>query len=389
MLENETWARCPVPPSFSVDDVKEFSECITVPLRSSTPPPIQTQANKPPKSTFDQIFTNGNPFTKLLQSQRRKTPAHAAAAATALSRGEDNDDSDEESAELRADYIDDDGHAIAHKKTQHTQAEDKGPLLAPTTLTVVRLLAKYIRLLRVLHASLGLEVFVAIVQLVEYFTYTVYSLFGSPPHGTGLSSDEVVASMSAALRKMLFRIKDRLTATPVFHVTGDSQTTKEKASVSNSPHDLIRIKWVLVRPTPAQSSELASTKAGIGMGMRTVGTESLLFLTDALLKARNVLQNMMPPTASEFFAAFYKNINLIPELRTHMYKAAASALFMTESIGRAVENVKWDTPQVISLLAPHNHTTHQPSPHSPSLESSIFATILISSVGYEREQRIC
>eukprot|EP00026_Physarum_polycephalum_P001555 Phypoly_transcript_01557.p1 GENE.Phypoly_transcript_01557~~Phypoly_transcript_01557.p1 ORF type:complete len:961 (-),score=214.93 Phypoly_transcript_01557:327-3209(-) len=353
MLENEMWTRCPVSASFSVDDVKEFTESLGRPLRSTTPPPAQLQT-KITKS-FDKIFASGNPFTNLMQSQRRKAPAHATAAALAAQKKTDeNDDSDDdEPAELRADYIDDDGHAVARNQPQRTtQTEDKGPLLAPTTLTVVRLLAKYIHLLRVLYASLGLEVFVAVVQLVEYFIYTVYTFFGTPPPGTGLSQDDLVASMSPALRKMILRIKDRISAaTPVLlsavHTT-DGQNTKEKANINNSPHDLIRIKWTLVRPTPAQVAELASAKAGIGMGMRTVGVESLLFLADALLKARNVLQSMMPPNASEFFTSFYKNVNLIPELRTHMYKGAASALFVTESIGRAVESVKWETSQVMN-----------------------------------------
>ena len=404
MLENEMWTRCPVPPSFSVDDVKEFSEGLSAPLLAPTPAPsLQSQINnKAPKTTFDQILANGNPFTQMIQSQRKKAaPAHAAAAAAAAAawaaqkKGDENDDSDEESAELRADYIDEDGLAIARSQPQRAPVEDKGPLLAPTTLTVVRLLAKYIYLLRVLYKSLGLEVFVAMVQLAEYFIYTVYSLFGSPPPGSGMSHDELAAGMSPALRKMLSRLKERYShsSTPVLlsavHGVADSQATKERANASNSPHDLIKIKWSLVRPTPAQASELSSTKVGIGMGMRTVGTESLLFLADALLKARNVLQSMMPPTATEFFSVFYKNITLIPELRTNMYKAAASALFMTESIGRAVESVKWDTPVVrypllaLLYLSPSPPCfTSLPSPPlspSPSLPSpSLSLTLLLS-----------
>jgi Protein of unknown function C-terminus (DUF2451) len=372
MLENEVWTRCPVAPKYSINDVKEFTECLsTRPPVPATSPPLHASINKVPKSAFGTIFSNGNPFSKMIQYQKRKAaPAHAAAAAAAaaaqakqavVQQQENDDDSDDEPAELRADYIDEDtdGPAVVRSQPQRAASEDKGPVIATTAIAVVRLLAKYIHLLQVLHQSLGLEVFVAIVQLVEYYVYNVYSIFGSPPPGSGLTQDDLVASMSRPLRKMITRLKERfappppvlLSAVGVALPTGtDGQSTK--ASANGTPHDLVKIKWTLVRPTVAQVAELTSPKQGYGIAMRTVGIESLLFLAEAINKARNTLQQLTPPTASEFFTTFYTHAGLIAELRTHMYKAAASGLLTVDTIGKAVETVKWDTSLVSPLFLP-------------------------------------
>lgn len=410
MLDNEMWTHCPVSPNFSVDDVKDFIECLTPPSipssstplsptlsssSSSTSPPLSSSqsALKVPKSNFGAIVANGNPFSKMIQYQKRTAPAHAIAAAAQASRSRaksalppkaasitsiqanrmrahsasaaavvdsEDADSDEEPAELRADYIDEesDGPAVARKRTEPAaNAPNKGPLLAPSTINVVRLFAKYVHLLRVLHqSSLGLEVFVAAVQLVEYFIYTIFSLFGSPPPGSGLSNDELMAGMTSPLRKMVTKLKERFAPpTPVLLGAVSLPDSASKANsaggVGNSPHDLVKIKWVTVKLTPAQSTELTSSKTGFGIGMRTVAVESLSFLADALVKAKPVLQSLMPVNASEFFSTFYTHVGLIPGLRLHMFKAATCGLIVTESIGKSVDNTKWDTSLVFFFLS--------------------------------------
>lgn len=420
MLDNETWTQCPVTPNFSVDDVKEFIECLSPssPSSSSSPTPSSTSQQpsqslpKIPKSNFGAIVTNGNPFSKMIQYQKRSSaPAHAIAAAAAAhaqanrsraksatlkslnpssvflqsrarsnsanisnssnpsnsanKAAEDDDSDDDVPAELRADYIDEEseGPAVPRKRVESAQATPstslKGPLIAPTTISFVRLFAKYVHLLRVLQSSLGLEVFVAAVQLVEYFIYTIFFLFGNPPPGYGFSTDDLLAGMTPGLRRMVNKLKERFAPpAPVpFPVSlpDPRESSSAKAGTSgagNSPHDLVKIKWTLVRLTPAQASEITQAKNGFGIGIRTVAIESLAFLFEALTKAKSALQPLIPVTASEFFSTFYANVGLIPELRVIMYKAVTSGLLATESIGKSVENSKWDTSLVrlISLF---------------------------------------
>jgi hypothetical protein len=349
MLENETWARCPVPPSFWVDDVIEFMQSVA-PLPPSTPQQKVKTGSTILGTQFASIFARGNPFTKMIVFQNKK--ASSSLSPLKNSTGEDSDN--DEPAELRADFIDEDagdGPVTTRGRTQPTYPEDKGPLLATTTVSTVRLLAKYIHLLRVMYTTLGVEIFVAMVQIVEYFVYTLYTFFGGPPPGAGISQEDIVQSMSVTLRKMILRLRERLAPpAPVLLsavVAVEAVATKSNTAVPTTPHDLVRIKWTLPRLTPVQTTELASVKTGYGMAMRTVGTESLLFLADALHKARGLVQQLVPPAINDFFAVFYTQVGLIPELRTHMYKAVTSAFIATDQIMKLVDNLKWDTQQVL------------------------------------------
>ncbi len=329
MFESESWARCPVAAAYSVDDIKEFSNCISGPLSASQ------QIMKPgAESRFTTIRNKGNPFNKMIQYQKKKV-------APSPTKGAEGDSDEDEPEELRADFVEEDSEAQVQPKRAFVN-ENKGPLVATITVNTIRLLGKYIHLLHVLSSSVGVEVFVAIVQIVEYFIHTIYTFFGSPPPGSGVSLDDLSAFMTPSLRKTLARLRDRINPSLISAV--DAKTTSGNTTI----YDLVKIKWVSARLSPALNAELSQQKNHYGLGMRTVGVESLLFLLEALNKSRNVLYTLVPQTASEFFNSFYAQVGLIPELRMHMYKAATAPFFATD-FAKAVDNIKWDTPQVLFL----------------------------------------
>lgn len=358
MLENESWTRCPVSPSFSVADVREFTQALSgfQPIAAQKPKTPTSAPTTSSTSRFVLMTTEGNPFSKMVQYQRKKSVLVSLKA----SHG---DDSDEESAELQADFIDEDNDAHAARAKTRAVTEEKGPVIVTTTISTIRLLAKYIHLLRVMHSSLGVEVFVAIVQVVEFFIYTMFAFFATPPQGLGVSQDDLLQNSTQGLRKMINRLRERIAPlTPpavlmsavaaVDRLAQEAQAAAKPSVVTTgTPHDLVRIKWSAARLAPAQITELTTGKTGYGVAIRAAGAESLVFLGEALNKARPLLTQLVPQTANDFFTAFYGQVALLAELKMFIYKSVICAYLITETVAKAVDAVKWDTQQVILLFS--------------------------------------
>ena len=61
-----------------------------------------------------------------------------------------------------------------------------GPLITTTTINVIRFIGKYITMMKVLQ-PISYEIYQAITQLSEYYTYTIFSFFGEMPNGKFLA----------------------------------------------------------------------------------------------------------------------------------------------------------------------------------------------------------
>eukprot|EP01113_Clastostelium_recurvatum_P036434 TRINITY_DN5190_c0_g1_i1.p1 TRINITY_DN5190_c0_g1~~TRINITY_DN5190_c0_g1_i1.p1 ORF type:complete len:682 (-),score=197.18 TRINITY_DN5190_c0_g1_i1:960-2966(-) len=166
MLDNENWNKVPVTPTFTVLDVKEFRAALTI-LDNA----IYVARNERQNiGTYGAVFVGlrqtGNPFSGMIQyATRRRGP---------LVQTKD-DDSDDEAPELFADSVEEDDTPTIKRKTQQGDARG-GPVLANTTINVVRTLAKYLHMMKTLQ-HISPDVFAGTVQLVEYYVFSVYSFF--------------------------------------------------------------------------------------------------------------------------------------------------------------------------------------------------------------------
>lgn len=88
-----------------------------------------------------------------------------------------SEDSDEESEELRRDYVDEyaDDNAHRHKKEKHNT---KAPILTNTTLTVLRQMGKYLQMSRLMR-PIAYNIITRMNELFDFYLYAVHSFFTS------------------------------------------------------------------------------------------------------------------------------------------------------------------------------------------------------------------
>nr|XP_053656114.1 syndetin-like [Cherax quadricarinatus] len=221
-LENEGWEACPVKSTFSIYQLMEyrflkgkdasFTQISTPTSSPSKKPGIITEK----KDVFDLFSRESSPFDIAAEETIEEDIMANGETGDPLNLSDDDSDEDVPD-ELKRDFVDEQtGDAPQHhlkRKLDH----GKTPIVTNTTLTILRLIGKYIQMMRLLQ-PIAFDVMVCLSHLFDYYLYSVFTFFGA--------RGELDQNPSRRLRGSLKRIQDTLILNP--EASQDDPSDKDK-----------------------------------------------------------------------------------------------------------------------------------------------------------------
>ncbi|KAL5102837.1 Syndetin [Taenia crassiceps] len=191
-LDYESWEHVPVRPGFSLLDLHEFHPLTDLlATNADAPTAFESSVSGPPSQSHENFFEE--PFDCHFFDLDLDGPKI------------DQKGSLEASVESLVD-----GAVVEESLDQSTaskhEAISPSPILASTTIEVLRLLGRYLQMMRLLR-PIASEVMHCIGQIFDYYLFVVYSLFGKP-----FSPKEGTTQLPERLRKTLTRISTLLIA---------------------------------------------------------------------------------------------------------------------------------------------------------------------------------
>uniref|UniRef100_A0A8C4QHW1 VPS50 EARP/GARPII complex subunit n=1 Tax=Eptatretus burgeri TaxID=7764 RepID=A0A8C4QHW1_EPTBU len=345
-LENELWELCPVRSNFSVLQLHEF-KFLTVDGGLSTGDGV-TSPSEVAMADTSTAFTCAptNPFESFLEEQEENSEDVLAANGYDSDGAEQSpyqeEDSDSDVAEeLKRDFVDEQTgetpvRSISRESMQKKRSDShsslgklNAPLLANTTLNVIRLCGKYMQMMSVLK-PIAFDVVQCMTQLFDYYLYAVYSSFSKE----NMYESTSLGLISNRLRTTLSRIQENLISQ--VRAQGPTGVVDEKKEKVPCPH-LSRLV------------DLNSSKGLYGTSERNVATESLVFLAELFEMLQNQLEAMIPATKKPFLQQFYsQTVSIAAEVRKPVYWMVAARALDYEQALQLMITVKWDVREIMS-----------------------------------------
>ncbi|XP_047487381.1 syndetin-like [Penaeus chinensis] len=324
-LENEGWEACPVKSTFSIYQLMEFRFLKGRDLsftRMSTPSssPVKKSGSITEKrDLFDLFNSDSSPFDIATEETVEEDIMANGEAGDSIHISDDDSEDDEE---LMKDFVDEQTGEAPQPHTRRKFDHSKAPIVTNTTLTILRLIGKYIQMMRLLQ-PIAFDVMVCLSHLFDYYLYTVFMFFGE--------RGELEQNLSRRLRTSLKRIQDTLILT--------SEGSQEE------PIDQDKV------PSPSISPVVDTTSAEsiYGLPVRVVAVESLAFLAVQLEALHCHIEPLIPQQRRTFLQQFYTGtVKITPEIRHHVYTAVASQVIDYDGILNRMSNVKWDINDLMS-----------------------------------------
>ncbi|KCV71347.1 hypothetical protein H696_02295 [Fonticula alba] len=246
MLENEAWFPCPVRASFSIRDMKEFDFSANVSMATSSKGNASNVLGRESighgqlfLDAFSAFREGSFSFSKSVDHvlTSKKTVSKEAPLSkqrTIFADGDESDRADSDTEVLSPKSVDASGvftlsssesededgppdspPVTPAKRVAQRQADASpeglmpdvspavGPMLATTTINLARLVGRYIALAEIL-SPISQHVFIGLVQLVEYYIYSVFQFFTSD---CGLSQSEILADLPSNLRTIISQLQ--------------------------------------------------------------------------------------------------------------------------------------------------------------------------------------
>ncbi|CAL4139788.1 unnamed protein product, partial [Meganyctiphanes norvegica] len=223
-------------------------------------------------------------------------------------------------------YIDEkNGGHLNRKVDPKKSGNAAGPIVTNTTLTILRLIGKYIQMMRLLQ-PIAFDVMVCLSHLFDYYLFTVFNFFGA--------RSDLEQNLSTRLRGCLKRIQDALILNT--DVTDEDPGAHEKV------------------PTPGLSPvvDCSASESVYGLGVRVAAVESLIFLATQLETLYPYIEPLIPHQRRTFCQQFYSStVKIAPEIRHHVYMAVAAQVIDYDGILNRMSSVKWD---ISDLMSQHN-----------------------------------
>nr|CDS30580.2 protein dopey 1 [Hymenolepis microstoma] len=191
-LDHESWEYVPVRHGFSLRDLHEFNALAAV------FEPSEERSNATESSSLEPASPN--------REKIFKEPYECKFFDLSLGTSEEAEvkNLEEGSTSLLPETI---VNGVDSKHDRSSQnAASNNPILASTTIEVLRLLGRYIQMMRLLR-PIASDVMHSIGQIFDYYLYVVYCLFGR-----SLATKEETNQLPEHLRKTLTRISTRLIA---------------------------------------------------------------------------------------------------------------------------------------------------------------------------------
>ncbi|EFA84727.1 hypothetical protein PPL_01719 [Heterostelium album PN500] len=366
MLENEMWHKVPLPNDFTVMNIAEFGSVInsmkaligdtatadgssgkqaaaTTPLISpflimNAENTINLDPEVHRSAYFERYKVDGNPFHV---TEGRKTLSEAAG--DNLKNSSRNGSAADQNGDL---------------------SNTNSPLLSSTTINVIRLIGKYLQMMKILK-QLSYPIFTAISQLLEYYVYTVFTFFGECTNSDVFDNAEI-SNVSPILKKTMQRLKAKFVGVPTTNTSSLLSTThlfqskltsspislRVSSDNSKSPptlalqkesnnDDAISIQWVL--PKVSELVDLTNPKTLYGLEYRVIGLESMMFLVDAIMQASPLVMNLIPEEKKQSISIFYSDtVSVVSALRNVCYKNIASQILNFDQLNVSISSMRWE-----------------------------------------------
>ncbi|XP_018562403.1 syndetin [Anoplophora glabripennis] len=346
-LENEMWEICPVKPSFDILQLQEFK-----PFRSSlknfklnpqvspTLPNYSTNSTECCSSSHSQDGSSiiGNYFIRYAE---HGTPFDSGLDDTVIEEdilaseneasGYFSEDSEEESEELRKDYVDEyaDDTNNSNKsfinKDKKEKHHHKAPILTNTTLSILRQIGKYIQMSRLLK-PIAYQIISCMNQLFDYYLYSVHLFF---------AQDLTVSSSSLYTKELnitLKKISDNLIL----------------ESIPQEEMDIVHDGKIL-KPTLSSMVDLQKPEKLHGLAERIVGMESLIFLSKQYEFLQEYLEYLVPQTNKIMLQQFFvQNIASAIGMRYPVYMSVVAQAFDLRQILISMLKINWEVKDVMS-----------------------------------------
>eukprot|EP00742_Colponemidia_sp_Colp-10_P007504 GILJ01008088.1.p1 GENE.GILJ01008088.1~~GILJ01008088.1.p1 ORF type:complete len:1012 (+),score=165.37 GILJ01008088.1:151-3186(+) len=359
LMENDTWQRLPVPRGFSLSEIKELRQRPTTRVSLLLAPEDKTQrgasgAANGTQSGFASLAL-GNPFRAILADiHQRKVffsgwGSESTADSAANEEEEVDEDEEDEPAEVRQEYIEEEGrHVEDAAKGFQLHASDSAPVLSSSSLNVAKTIGKYIQLMEILR-PISFEIFLGLTQLFEFYMYSVLSIFVSPLDQQMLTEDATVPAGSECtgqrlaqkhelyllqdkfpnLRIAMVRIRDF-----VYSIAQEISSPTADSGGRSPSHFAVHIN---------SSIRLDQVSTLYALAERVVGTESVLFLLEALKKVKNRVTNLMPKSHLGYLNQFYRQMeSVVWELRVFVYNRLSVMLVHMDPYVNAISSMRWD-----------------------------------------------
>ncbi|CAM6053746.1 unnamed protein product [Sphagnum tenellum] len=308
------------------------------------------------RAGFADWVKKGNPFTEKGQSHGALKPVKgdgddsngmSKAGDTAVENNgavEGEDDEDIENEDLLADFIDEDsqlpgrlyhnyqkGSSTRDKRDQSQAAGgDKGVMLTNSSVSVLRYIDKYARLMQVMQ-PVASEVFKGLCQLFELYFFSIFKTFGQREAFSGTRSSSDSYLLTPRLRATLLRISQGLEEQRLRYFIAQTPTSPATATNASSISSM---------PSEMQSG---SVFGECFVQERKVATQSLSCLADMLKRSRPWLQAMLPQNCLASVEYFYaRTVDTVPDLIEHLYKAVARMLLNIGGYVERIANVRWE-----------------------------------------------
>uniref|UniRef100_A0A0P5AMI3 Coiled-coil domain-containing protein n=1 Tax=Daphnia magna TaxID=35525 RepID=A0A0P5AMI3_9CRUS len=296
-LENESWEQCPVRSDFNVFQLIEFR------FLNQKDKSLTCNVEKPSDANFYALGSVLSPFLS-----------------RAISSAEDAIVSPSEISESTCECNDE----------RKIGCGSPTPILANTTLSVLRLFGRYIHFMHLLK-TIAFDVLICLNQLFDYYLYAVCKLFGaaSPQDAT-----------SPKLRAVLLKIEETLisTATP-----GSAGSLEDAVAFSPSLSDKVSC------PKVCLSSQTDHPNHFFGLKLRLVAAESVVFLARQLELLRPNLLDLIPSSKESLLQQFFSQITSVAhDLRTPIFSFVAHRYLDSEHVTNMMSRVQWEVKEVMS-----------------------------------------
>ncbi|KAL3684404.1 hypothetical protein R1sor_002426 [Riccia sorocarpa] len=317
---------------------------------------LRTRENVSKRTSFDDWLEKGNPFSdRKLQKLPSKGGTDKASrllengSASGIvestsqngeSRRGYGEDEEDENEDLLADFIDEDsqlpGRRVSEQRRKYTKddglLDDQGTLtLTSSAVSLLRYTDKYVKLMQILQPIVA-EVFRGLCQLFELYFFTIFKVFGQRDHLT-FSLRATLVRISQGLEEQRVKLPSPLSANVASSSGGTSPVGNPQASVEQTPSSMGQGGFVI----PMSPSNLYALKE------RSVAAESLLCLSEILKKSYLRFKPILPEETQTYMDTFMtQTVELVPELREHIYRVSARLLLNIGSYIDRVANVKWE-----------------------------------------------
>eukprot|EP00899_Mesostigma_viride_P015518 jgi/Mesvir1/23968/Mv10732-RA.3 len=301
-----------------------------------------------------------------------KIQTHTAKASTE----EEDDDEESENAELKADYIEEEGGQSRMLTMNSSAATPGAPAAAPTaqkgaatpkpsangkddsskgdagraltasSLTVIRFIDKYLQLMQKLQ-PISVDIFKGICQLFESYLLSVFNTFGRPAElaNETPTNNLLTPRLQTTLRRILAELQELGTirkdgvgeggtgaagGAPASGVEGTLGTLRSAVSGAATP-------------SPGTTNKYFNSGNLYGLKERCVAADSLVCLADQLRRNHGRLQSGLPHAAAPQLDHFFnRTVDAVGDLVETIYKSVTHLLLQLSWLPDKVANSKWE-----------------------------------------------